>query len=136
MVAALSIERTVEFLGQSDDVNAVLRLADVFALTSKAEGMSNAVLEAMAAGLPCVLTDVGANATCVGEAGSDFVVSPGDVDETVRALTSLLEDANLRASVGSAMLERVRSYYSIESVCDRYEELYARLADEREVGRS
>jgi glycosyltransferase involved in cell wall biosynthesis len=87
----------VTFLGHVDDVPTLLSTFDVFVLASRAEGLPLALLEAMAAGLPCVATDVGD----VGRAAGDtvVVVPPEDVAALTAALDDLVVDAGRRAAV-------------------------------------
>jgi glycosyltransferase involved in cell wall biosynthesis len=90
----------ITLLGLCRDIPALLRRLDVFCLPSRREGLSLALLEAMAHGLPCVTTAVGDIAEAV---GSDaLVVPPGDVDGLVIALDRLLDDPALRRELGPA----------------------------------
>lgn len=89
-------------LGQRDDVPAVLRRIDIFALSSDVEGTSNALLEAMASGLPVVTTDVGDCKAILQESGGGFVVPVRDRQALVVALSQLIDNPVLRRQMGEA----------------------------------
>lgn len=112
----------VRFLGQRRDIRALLAVADVVVLPSLSEGLSNALLEAMAAGRAIVATDVGGNAEAVGEAG--LLVPVGDVAALAEGMERVLADATLRRRLGSAAADRARSEFSIETMVDRHVQLY------------
>jgi glycosyltransferase involved in cell wall biosynthesis len=100
----LGLEGQVRFLGaiDRDDVLERLSDADVFALVSMYEGMPGSILEAMAAGLPVVGTDVNGIRELVADGVTGRLVAAGDVEQTAVALAELLADAALRAQMGRA----------------------------------
>ena len=116
---------------QRGGVDDYLRAADLFVLPSLAEGLSNALLEAQAAGLPCVVTRVGGNAEVVEDGVNGLVVDPGRPDELAGALLRALASADLRESMASAARGRARDY-DIRVIAARYEELYRGLVEGRE----
>jgi glycosyltransferase involved in cell wall biosynthesis len=116
----------VRILGARDDIPDLLAAADVFALASHEEGSPNAVIEAMAAGLPAVVTDAGGSPEAVGDAG--LVVPPQDPGALAAALVRLGTDAELRASLGTAARARAAAEFSLEACIGRYVALYAGLA--------
>lgn len=128
LIEQLQISDTVELRGNVSNVAAELQESDVFVLSSWAEGMSNALLEAMESGLPCVVTDVGANRENVGAEGEPLLVSAGDDKGLALRLLKVAEDHELRARVGIAMRERILRCYSIERVAARYQDLYRVLS--------
>ena len=87
------------------------------------EGFSNAIGEAMASGLPCVVTDVGDSAIIVGDTGR--VVPPRDPDALAAALSSLLSTD--RVALGSAARRRIENNYSLGAVVSQYENFYRSL---------
>ncbi len=129
--AELDIERHVTFGGHVSNVADRLTEMDVFVLPSRAEGNSNAILEAMAAGLPVVSTNVGGTAMQVGEEGREFLCDPSDTAELKDALTRLISNPQLRRSLGSAMLQRVERDFDIDKVAAIYESAYRLLAERR-----
>lgn len=125
---ALGIEASVVFRGYVDDVRGKLGMMDVFVLPSSAEGNSNAVLEAMAAGLPVVSTRVGGTPMLVGAEGARHLVEPGDRDGLAGRLCELIADAALRRRTGAAMSRRVHERFDIDVVARTYAAAYAKLA--------
>ena len=129
--AALGIGDRVRWLGHRSDVESVLAAGDVFVLSSVSEGMSNTILEAMAAGLPVVATRVGGADEMVVDGETGWPVPPEEPDAMAGALASLLRDADLRRRMGAAGRARARAEFSLEAMVARYEMLYLELADTR-----
>jgi glycosyltransferase involved in cell wall biosynthesis len=117
----------VRFEGAVEDVAPYLQAADCFVLPSDAEGLSNAMLEAMSAGLPVVATRVGGAPDLVAEACTGRTVAPGDADALAEALLSVLEDP-ARARLGARGRERVAQGYCLAATADRLAALYRELA--------
>lgn len=100
----------VEFLGSREDVPELMRQASIFVRPSFTEGMSLAVLEAMASGLACVVSDVSGNAELVTDGESGWVVPPGDSVALARRLTDLLDDPELRQRFADSARRKSTSY--------------------------
>ena len=113
--------------GEVPEVASWLASSDVFVLPSHAEGMSNALLEACAAGLPCVVTDVGSNREVLGPDNSECVVADGDVDRLAEVLSMLCAQPDVRITMGRRLRDRAISVYGIDAVCDRYETVYGEV---------
>ncbi len=126
MAAELGIDRDVEFLGSRDDVPALLSAADLFVLPSHEEGLPNAVLEAMAAGLPIVATDVGGVREQL-DGGAGVLVPPRDPEALASALGALASAPGRRSSLGRAARERAERRFSWTATVARYAELYRGL---------
>lgn len=121
----LGIDRRVQFLGVRNDVASLLSASDVFALTSVSEAASITLLEAMASGLPVVVTAVGGNPEIVRD-GVDGVLAPrGDSRAVAAALLRVLDDPRLAGRMGQAGAERVRTHYRLDDTVARYYSLYA-----------
>jgi sugar transferase (PEP-CTERM/EpsH1 system associated) len=127
LAAQLGLERRVEFSGHRDDVPQLLQGLDIFVLPSLSEGMSNTLLEAMAAGLPVVASDVGGNRELIESERSGLLFPSGDVAALAEQLGRLLGDADLRARLGRAAALRARSEFSMEAMLARYASLYRRV---------
>jgi len=117
----------IRFVGQQEDVLSWYQAADVFVQPSRFEGMSNALLEAMACGLPVVATDVGGNRELVEHGRGGLLVPPGDPVALAGALQYILRDAHCRASLGVAARSRVRRDYGADASAERYGTWYRRL---------
>lgn len=126
MAHALGVAATVRFLGHRPDVYRFYAMADVFVLPSATEGLSNALLEAMATGLPVVASDVGGNRGVL-TSGSGILVDWRDVPACASALARLLEDGELRRQLGAAALRRAQ-VFAIDSIVERYRDLYRAVA--------
>jgi glycosyltransferase involved in cell wall biosynthesis len=109
-------------LGERSDIAACLGAMDVFVLPSRAEAFPNVVGEAMAIGLPCVVTDVGDAALLLGDSGR--VVPARDAEAlaaAVLALAALPEDE--RRALGARARSRIAEHFSLRSACRRFTEL-------------
>jgi len=129
----LDLGEVVEFVGYCKDVSMELAKSDLFVLPSYAEGNSNAILEAMRAGLPVVATRVGGSSIQVGPEGDRFLVPPGNHQALAAALYELIEDKALRCRVGEAMRARIERYFKIERIARTYEEAYDLLVSSRHM---
>jgi len=110
---------------------AYLVAADVFVLPSHSEGMSNALLEAMAGGLAVVATRVGAAATLIEHGMTGLIVEPGHPEELASSISELLKDEGYRQRLGAAASVSIRQSYSITAVVTRIEEAYASILSPR-----
>lgn len=117
----------VSWLGVRDDISALLSASDIFVLPSRSEGFSNALLEAMAAGLPCVATDVGGNAEAITDGVDGYIVCPEDVRAMTARLDELLGSMALRKALGSRARLTVRERFSDAQMISRLTRLYAEL---------
>jgi glycosyltransferase involved in cell wall biosynthesis len=124
----------VRFLGFVRDPERLLAGLDLFVLPSvRDEGVSNALLEAMASGLACVVSDAGGLAEAVVDGRTGRVVPAGDEGALAVALTELLGDGERRAAMGAAGRARVAERYSFEVVTVQLERLLLELRAERKA---
>ncbi len=124
--AAAGVSRRLRLPGHCDDVAGLLPGLDIFALPSLSEGMSNTLLEAMAAGLPVVASRVGGNGEIVRDGVDGLLFPSGDVEALRAALVRLRGDPALRAAMGESARVRASTSFGIDAMIDRYEALYAR----------
>ncbi len=117
----------VRFAGATDDVAPWLRAADVFALPSREEGLSLALLEAMASGLPVVASHVGGTPDAAG--GTAVLVRPGDPRAIADALAAMLDDPERAGALGEAARRRALARFDIGQVARRHRELYREAAE-------
>lgn len=110
--------------GAREDVAEQLRAFDLFVLPSKAEGISNTILEAMATGLPVVATRVGGNPELVEEGRTGLLVPPSDPAALAAAFARYAENPGLVAEHGAAGRARARAEFSLDRMVARYTALY------------
>ena len=127
----LRIVERVKFLGIRSDIPALMQAADVFALTSLTEAASLTLLEAMASGLPVVVTDVGGNPEIVRHDRDGLLVPRGDAIACAEAFRRLFADPARASQFGAAGRTRVREGYCLSRTVDRYYRLYCRLAGKK-----
>jgi glycosyltransferase involved in cell wall biosynthesis len=129
---ALGVADRVHLPGWRDDLSAVHDATDVFALPSRWEGLPYALLEALAAGLPCVASDVnGSRDVLRGDPGCGLLVAPGDPGALASGLRGMLDDAALAARCAEAGPRRVAAAYSLDRMLDRTLALYRELVGAR-----
>jgi glycosyltransferase involved in cell wall biosynthesis len=127
LAAQLHLQEAVTFWGKVAEVSACLERSDLFVLPSLAEGLSNALLEAMVHGLPCVTTSVAGNCSLIRHEETGLLITPESADELADALTRLADDEGLRARLGTAARQLVEADYSLDRVAQRYRALYSTL---------
>jgi len=123
----LGIADRVILLGLREDVGHLLGLCDVWALTSRAEGLPAAMLEAMATGKPVIVTPVGEICAAVQDGQNGLVVPVDDQEATVRAITQLACDEGLRQRLGQAAKATAERDFAPERKGREYAEIYEEL---------
>jgi glycosyltransferase involved in cell wall biosynthesis len=116
LAASLGLQERVHFLGNRRDVPALLQAMDIFVLPSHSEGVSLAVLEAMAAGLPVIVSEVGGLPEIVRHEENGLLIPPKDPEALARSLARLLENPGLAASLGQKAREHIETHYSLEKM--------------------
>jgi glycosyltransferase involved in cell wall biosynthesis len=114
-IVSADLQKRVFLLGPRLDVHDILDTADLVVLPSYSEGMPNAVLEAMAHGLPVVASDVGGVRSLLGS-GAGIVVAPGDDQALADALQRLIDDPSLRADMGEKGSELTRRSLGVDAM--------------------
>ena len=133
----LGIAAAVSFVGWQRDLEALYRTIDVGVLTSVNEGTPVAAIETMAAGKPVIATRVGGVVDVVDDGVSGILVPSGDAAALTASMETLAGDAPLRAKLGAAGRDAVRSRYAVERLVDDVDRLYrAGLAEKRGRGDS
>jgi glycosyltransferase involved in cell wall biosynthesis len=126
-VKRLGIGDSVEFTGPQGNVGPFYRAADCFVLASTEEGSSNAILEAMACGLPVIASNIRANHETVENGVSGLLVPSRDVAALAEAIERLLLDRKLRERLGSRARQMVRESYAEDRYIEEHVALYRRL---------
>jgi glycosyltransferase involved in cell wall biosynthesis len=132
----LNIQNQVIFTGQRQDVSEILRDVDLVVHPSLTEGLSNVILEAMAAGIPVVATRVGGNPELVQDGRTGFLVPPQNAEAIADAICRLLDQPEMARGFGEAARQRVIQEFSIERMLSKTENLYFRLLEKRRAWRA
>jgi len=121
----MSCRDSIHFLGHRDNIEQLLRGMDVFVLSSVAEGMPRAILEVMAAGIPCIATEVGGIPEIISGNNVGILVPPKDSEALAEAMVNVanLTDEKLEKQVVKAQ-NRVRQFYSHQVVREKVRKLY------------
>jgi len=116
----LGLMDNIEFLGKRKDVEAILVQSKVFVLTSKSEGLSIAMAEAMAFGVVPVVADVGELSDLVSDAVNGYLITPNHINEYTNRVLSLLRDDSLWAQHSHYAIEAARKYCDIDVVTGKW----------------
>ena len=129
----LKNDGSVRFLGESNEVPTLLKLADLFVLPSRSEGLSNALLEAMQMGLPCVATAVGGNPEVVVEGKTGFLVPSEDHQAMAEKIVLLLKDSAMCKKMGEESRERILRHFTSEAMVAKILAAYEQLFVEKRL---
>lgn len=129
-IRELGIADSCDLLGHRDDVPALLAAADAFVMSSRWEGFPNAMMEAMAAGLPVVGTRAGGIPELLGRGELGMIVAPGDPDELARAMVRISSGSPAdRRRLGRRARRRVEERHGVERVVSQWEQLLRETID-------
>ena len=128
--SALGLREHVSFLGDRRDIPAILASSDIAVLTSDSEGLSNVILEAMAASVPVIAYAVGGNPELVND-DRGALIPAGNESEFANAICRLLSDSSLRREQGRNARRFAEENFSLNRVCRQYEDLYLNLLDRK-----
>lgn len=132
-ISQYGLQTQMHLLGRRDDMPRLMAALDVLASSSHGEAFPNVLGEAMASGVPCVVTDVGDSAEIVGNTGR--VVAAGDMSGLADGLLELLHlPAKERAALGVQARARVASHYEVGHVVRLYQSFYERVVSESKEG--
>lgn len=127
LIEALGVQGMVRLAGPFDDVEDCLRAADLFVLPSLEEGMSIALLEAMAMGLPVVASAIAANEVLIADNVCGRLVPKGDHEALANVVAELFADPRGSARLGLGARRRVETGYSLDRTVDAHLDLFKRL---------
>jgi len=123
----LGVADKISFLGFRNDIPELLQTFGLFVLSSIKEGTSLTILEAMAAGLPVVATNVGGNPEVVEHGHTGYIVPPKHPEKLADAIIEILSDKKKAKTMGANGRIIAQRNYSLERMCRAYEEIYWRL---------
>jgi len=127
LARSLGLTDCVRFLGGTENVVSVLQKSDVFFLPSRSEGFSNALVEAMACGLPCVATRVGGNAEAIEDGVSGFLVPPEAPQLAADRILRLLRQREEARRMGRAAQKRVEEKFTAQAMMSNITAIYEQL---------
>lgn len=131
-----NLQANVELAGAASDVPQRLRHADVYLLGSRAEGISNTVLEAMASGLPVIATRVGGNGELIVDGETGFLVPAEQPEAMAAAMRRYADDRALLGRHGAAARTRAVAEFSLAGMMARYQKLYDQLLNAQALSNS
>lgn len=126
LAASLGIDSSIHFTGRAEpnQIPGFMQASDSFALLSALEGFPVALLEAMAAGLPPIVSDIPANRQLISEGSSGYIVPLNNPVSTAKAWVDLIRQPATAMQFGATAREHVKDKYSLEQVALRYEQLF------------
>lgn len=127
-VKQLGVGNNIEFLGYRGDIPNLLMLSDIAVASSRREGLPVNVMEAMATGLPLVVTNVRGHRDLVDDGENGYVIGVNDIEGFVKSIEKLHKDNELRHKLGRRGLELVQKY-SLESVLKEMKSIYVETSD-------
>ena len=125
----LGVRENVRFVGRLEDPLQLLAQSDIFLLPSRSEGMSNALLDAMASGLPVVATRVGGNRQLIRDGQTGFLTAPEDAGAAAARIVDLLENPSLAHALGRSARALIEREYSVNAVVELLVHEYGRLLE-------
>ena len=124
LVIKQNLESKIKFLGFREDIAEILLAMDGYICASHTEGFSNAILEAMASGLPIVATKVGGNSEIIKNEKNGLLVKSKDVNAITRAMTKIMEDSHLSQKLSKDALKTVNQKYNTKKMINSYIDVY------------
>ncbi len=128
LIAEQGLDQCVKLAGSRPDVPSLLKIADAFVFCSRTEGLPNSLLEAMAAGLPVVATDVPGCRDVVIDGKTGFLAPAGSVADIERRLARVLTDHRLSADLGTQARDWVRTHVDVRKWSERWQSIYSYIA--------
>jgi glycosyltransferase involved in cell wall biosynthesis len=132
-IASLGLTANFKLLGSREDVFSILQMSDIFCLPSRSEGLPNALIEAMACGLPCVATNVGGSPEVLAHGESGLLVPSEAPEQLAQALTRLLSEPGLARDLGVRAEKVVRRRFTSEAMMSNLVGIYQNLLAGKEV---
>lgn len=120
---SLGIDKQVHFLGFRSDVNELLKISNIFLFTSLQEGLPRSLMEAMASGLPCVVSDIRGNRDLIIEGKGGYLVKKNDVNEYAKRINELIQNRGIQKQMSENNLKRILDF-DINKVSKEIKRIY------------
>ena len=121
------MEKNVRLLGIRKDIPELLNISDVFVLPSLWEGLPNALLEAMIAGIPVVATDIGPNLEVIEDKRTGLLVPSGNSQALADAIIEIINNSVKAAALSQAAYQDVKKRFNLERMVKEHEEFYQKI---------
>ncbi len=131
IVSSLDCKDNIFFLGKRTDVKEILSISNIFVLPTYSEGMSNAILEAMASKLPVITTDIPVNKEIIVDNVSGIFVPAKNINVLAEKIKSLVLDKPKRILLGDNAYERIQGSFEIGRIIDRIQRIYNQILETR-----
>lgn len=122
----LGLKDKVKLLGFRSDVADLLKASDIFLMSSKREGLPRSTMEAMAAGLPCIVSDIRGNRDLIEDGKGGFLIDPTDSKTFAEAICCLYNNANLRKNMSKWNLNRIKDF-NFDVVASKMKQIFSEL---------
>ncbi len=122
-VLKYGLQKDVHFLGYRNDVKELYIASDIFVMSSYREGLSRSIMEAMASGLPGIVSNIRGNNDLIIDGKQGYLCMPNDVNEYISAISSLVEDEKTRFRMSQEVLEQIK-HFKNDVVIQKYKEIY------------
>ncbi|HEV3222663.1 MAG TPA: glycosyltransferase [Puia sp.] len=130
----LQISDVVNFLGKQSDLSRYYTEADVFVLPSRREGMSNALMEAMLNGVPCIATDISGSQDLILNNVNGILVPPGNPTLLAEGISYLLSNPDIAQALAERGRETILRDFNIQKVADKYISMYTKILKKESPG--
>lgn len=125
-IKKLSLEKQVHLLGFRNDVKEIMRCSDIFMLASYREGLSRSLMEAMASGLPCIVSNIRGNVDLIKDGVGGFLCYPKDSKSFADSIKKLVNNKDLRGKMSLSNLEKIKEY-DISVVKAEMRKIYSKI---------
>ena len=119
----LGLNNMVDFMGNVSDVHHQIRNASLFVLTSDFEGLSNALIEAMMMGLPCISTDCAGTDEIIDNGESGFIVKRGDIPALIEAMNTIIDDREIAERFSAEAHQRTLARFNADVICNKWKRI-------------
>ena len=129
LIETYNLKNEIKLLGRRDNINEILNAMDLFILSSKSEGLSNTILEAMACGKTVIATNVGGNPEIISDKKTGLLYDVGDVKKLSEICRELIFDKKQLTTYSDNALKHIQNELSVEKMIKNYEKTYVTLVD-------